>query len=750
VITNGTIGLFTTRIDSTYNMNIWNAVYQGARSKNYNLMTYRGNSITYDKTLGRLNKNAVYDNIDFDRIDGFILVSTSISNDISAAAYDEFCSRFNPKPMVSIGAAPAFVHRCLIDNSSGFYNLVTHLIKEHHCASFVYIGGPKMGKEAIIRYNAFREALADHRVQFNESLLCYGNFQADLARTHLLEIIQKKIKFDAVVAANDDMALAASATLQESGYEVPGDVKVIGFDDVPTAMISNPPLSTVRQPIYSQSFLAVSMLVDLLENKQVGMEEYIQTTTVIRQSCGCGRADLESRNDTLSFRNEFVLEKQHRDDMAARISSLMKNSLIKKSTAAIDELIDLFMKDLTAGGRSYLEKLSDVFDRVSEFNDLDVWQEILIAIEKGFLPCLSQDIFPRFSELKKGHDGLIHDKRMTVQSRKYELSNIENRNLREVIQGLGFSFEIQKIHNFMADNFKDRLDIASGYLVLFEDGTSDRCRIMAGFDRNGKLDLASLAAAYPAKYLIPDGEHRLSGNSFFVSPIIWNGLNIGLIILEVGTTSGYIYESLAAQLTSSLWGSFLLRDSTASEKKMLAWNTKIESLVKPMLEMIRQVAEITTEKMTAIVALNELSLKSSNKISETSGMIRGVSAKFKEMMDIIGIIDGISTTVKLVSINASIESTHAGQYGSGFKVIAKEINALSESTRRNAENISQTLRTVIDMIKFSIAASEVSTESFQEQEKSVDALLQSLKIISDFMEKLDAGSKEILSFMEKK
>jgi methyl-accepting chemotaxis protein len=169
-----------------------------------------------------------------------------------------------------------------------------------------------------------------------------------------------------------------------------------------------------------------------------------------------------------------------------------------------------------------------------------------------------------------------------------------------------------------------------------------------------------------------------------------------------------------------------------------------------MIASIRQVTEIATSKMRTIAALNDLSLKSAHKISQTSDMIRGVSAKFNEMLEIISIIDGISTTVKIVSINASIEATHAGKFGSGFQVLAREINKLSESTRQNAESIAQTLQSVISLVKGSIEASQESTASYQEQEQSVRELLVSLKTISELMGQLDSNSSQILSVMEKK
>jgi DNA-binding LacI/PurR family transcriptional regulator len=744
------IGVLVSQIYSNYTMSIWDGISRGARARGYNVITYRGDFLHYDEARGLLPPNVVYDNIDFDQIDGFILVSTSIATAIPPEVYAGFCERFRSKPLVSIGDAPDFVPQCLIDNSSGFYNLVDHLIREHGCRSFAFLGGPKLAKEAITRYNAFRKALADNNLTFNEELLYHADFLNSRARVGIQALLAKKIKFDAVAAANDDMALSAAATLQELGYKIPEDVKIIGFDDIPNAMVAEPPLSTVRQPLYTQAFRTVNMLIDQVERKAVDKVEYIQTMPVIRKSCGCGQRDAAARKASIKFTAAYVFDKKNQEEIAGTITERMKHSLDAQSRAAIADLIGLFHQNLQEHGRSYLDKLQEILTSVTELNDIDTWQEITMNIEKRFAEFLSEDRFTAFTRLVDGQEKLINEKTMKVQSQKYALSNLENRNLREMLQGLGSSFQINDLHDFMAGNFKNRINIPSGYMVLFADESGASCRLIAGYDRNGKVDLTASAEAFPTKYLIPNGQHTLAEKPYFVCPITFDNKDIGVIILETGSAAAFIYESIASQLETSIRGSLLLKASTETANNMREWNRQIESEVKPMLETIRQVGDITDEKLKTIAVLTENSLASSKKISQTSDLIRGVSEKFTEMLEIISIIDGIATTVKIVSINASIEATHAGQFGRGFRVLAKEINKLSESTRQNAENIAETLRSVVDKIKISIEASQQSAASFREQEKSVSEILGAMMTITEYMKHLDAGSNKILAVMEKK
>ena len=105
-------------------------------------------------------------------------------------------------------------------------------------------------------------------------------------------------------------------------------------------------------------------------------------------------------------------------------------------------------------------------------------------------------------------------------------------------------------------------------------------------------------------------------------------------------------------------------------------------------------------------------------------------------------------TVNLVALNASIESTHAGEYGKGFAIIAREIKKLSDSTKTNAEEIAKTLKTVIQNVNESLMAGKKTSETFKYQEASILELINALQTVADGVKKLSTSSKEILDIMK--
>jgi LacI family transcriptional regulator len=96
----------------------------------------------------------------------------------------------------------------------------------------------------------------------------------------------------AVFAANDEMATGAVQALRERGLNVPGDVAVVGFDDIPLAAHMLPTLTTVRQPLQEFGRIAVRRLTGQIAHESNSAETIVlPAPLVLRQSCGCEAKD---------------------------------------------------------------------------------------------------------------------------------------------------------------------------------------------------------------------------------------------------------------------------------------------------------------------------------------------------------------------------------------------------------------------------------------------------------------------------
>jgi len=163
---------------------------------------------------------------------------------------------------------------------------VSHMVREGR-QRIALISGPSNSLAAEDRKQGYLKALQERRVPVDESIIIRGDF----TDTSGYEAMQRLLlhKPDAVFVASDTMALGAMRALREAGRQVPDQVAMVGFDDLPQAATANPPLTTVRQPIQRAGALAVEMLIDILENGAEPPRRIIlPTELVIRASCGSG------------------------------------------------------------------------------------------------------------------------------------------------------------------------------------------------------------------------------------------------------------------------------------------------------------------------------------------------------------------------------------------------------------------------------------------------------------------------------
>lgn len=177
----------------------------------------------------------------------------------------------------------------------GFKNIVRHVIREHGCKKVNMIAGVRDNEFSDDRIKAYKEVLAENNLPFEEKRLTYGDFWDRPARACTESFLQDSELPDAIVCANDSMAIAACNVLLEHGLKVPEDVIVTGFDGIISGNVNTPSISTVAPDNRGE----LEILFDLLEkisrgeNPDLTVARYVDFKIEPKQSCGC-----HSKNDS--------------------------------------------------------------------------------------------------------------------------------------------------------------------------------------------------------------------------------------------------------------------------------------------------------------------------------------------------------------------------------------------------------------------------------------------------------------------
>ncbi len=192
----------------------------------------------------------------------------------------------NKVPFVMIGRPddPTEVSFVNVDNVAGAYSAVRHLIQLGR-KRIATITGPLDTTVGLDRKQGYLNALNDRGIMIDERLIVEGDFTEVGGYLGMQRLLPQQPQ--AVFVASDTMALGALRALRQAGVNVPAEVAVIGYDDLPLSATSEPPLTTVRQPIRRLGAQAVESLVDILVNGPQPPRRVVTTTElVIRASCG--------------------------------------------------------------------------------------------------------------------------------------------------------------------------------------------------------------------------------------------------------------------------------------------------------------------------------------------------------------------------------------------------------------------------------------------------------------------------------
>lgn len=339
------IGVLVDRLEDEYQNQIFRGIHAAALERDASVFLLCGGILDAPYQPGR-ERNFIYDLVSPAALDGLIIMSGSLSNHVGPARTGAYCARFAPLPMCSIGVRLGGMPNVLIDNGSGLERSIDRLIESGR-QRVAFIRGPEQNEEAELRYQAYQRALSRHEIVLDPELVVLGDFQKESGRHAIDLLCAGGRRFDAIVAANDYMALGALEALLDRSIAVPDEVAVSGFDDVEDARFARVPLSTVRQPLAEQGQRALAMLLDQIPTLESSRDVILPTEVVERASSGVATA----RSSVLPHAAAAEYEQARaRLQQAALFRGLRRSGEALSSTLAEQEVLAAARRELSGIG----------------------------------------------------------------------------------------------------------------------------------------------------------------------------------------------------------------------------------------------------------------------------------------------------------------------------------------------------------------------------------------------------------------
>ena len=214
-------------------------------------------------------------------IDGMILLTPRIDDKALKKLED------TDVPAVLMGAINELnLYSVDVDNHQSAKMAVDHLIALGHKNIACISNAPASYCASPQRVAGYKDALIEAGIPFDENLVRYADFDPQSGFDAMQNLISTGVKFTAAFVASDNVAVGVKSALRLAGLHIPDDISIIGFDDIPWARYSDPPLTTVCLPAQELASKACLMLLKLMKNSTPDERHVVlNTELVIRKSC---------------------------------------------------------------------------------------------------------------------------------------------------------------------------------------------------------------------------------------------------------------------------------------------------------------------------------------------------------------------------------------------------------------------------------------------------------------------------------
>lgn len=620
-----TIGVLIRGVSDEFSAPLWNGAADAAREQDANLIGFIGGMLRSPQGF-EAQGNVLYDLVGADNLDGLLVWTGILGHYVGPLETKNFCDRYRPLPMVSMELPLEGIPSVLLDFHQGMRSVIAHLIEVHGCRRIAFIRGPEDSLTAEERYRIYADTLAEYDIPLDLDLVAPGTFFAPSgAEAMRLLLDERQVNFEAVVAANDNMALDALRALQARGLQVPGEVAVAGFDDVEEAKSVTPPLTTVRVPFYEWGRRGVQIMLAQLRGEKVPELEHLPVDLVVRQSCGCMAPSVSQAavGPVMTIPTQSSQEEgQSAPQAGSSIDETFEAALAARRDGILSEMVQMMRAPSGSAGPELAEQLLDAF--IAEFGDelpggflstLDgalrqvvaahgdvaVWQGVLSALRRQALPYLvDNEARFRAENLWGQARVMIGEVAQRVQAHQRLQEERQAETLREIGQALITTPSLTGLKEVLAQELP-RVGIKRFYLSLYAKPKSpaEWSSLILACDGEEQIELEPDGQRFPSRQLVPTGllphDRRYS---LIVEPLYFMEDQLGFAVFEASPRAESVCDTLRGQISSALREAILIQEAEnrALQLRTAAEVSRAASSILAPNELIQQVVDLVQER----------------------------------------------------------------------------------------------------------------------------------------------------------
>jgi len=580
-----TIGVFASQVGRAWGAEFLAGVTAAAEESNVNLVHFIGGRIT-PLVSGDQNKTSfgLYDLAKPDQFDGLVLASDvaygTTEDDLKA-----FRKAYPSMPIVTQSVQLEGASVFIPNNAEGMRAVVRHLIEEHGYKRIAFICGIHGQIDAEQRFQAYKDELKAHDLRFDEDLVVDGDYTPESGRTAIYTLLdERRLRFQAVVSANDRMAFGALEALQQRGIRVPDDVAVTGFDDLREAQATGVPLTTVRQSFYNAGRQALEALLKRINGETVPHTTFTPTQLLIRWSCGCLPENV--RQAAVAPRDVAKTGKLENKREAA-LRALLNSAGITDQDPTLPQFKDAFGRTWDgfllslnehASSDDFLKTINALIELMQKHNMApSVWHNVISMMRRYALSGITSHTAMLQAENLFQQARLLAGE-LSQRSQAYRRLVLEQQE--NVLQGFSFSMApamtLDEIGNAISENFP-AMGIARWYVMFYSDVSAPQSisspppesyKLLFQYE-GAKFEIPRKQTPIGTGQLVPRGktpeDHRYTA---IIMPLTLAKNRFGFMWVEMGPTDWEIYVRIRNLVSSALLRTMLVSQREQAQKEV--------------------------------------------------------------------------------------------------------------------------------------------------------------------------------------
>lgn len=301
-----TIGIILFDITGYYQQQLVHTLSKTASKHGYNLLTFSAFTIYGSDTKNAAGEYNILHLIPYEHLDALIVCHDTFNSDEAVDELWKLVTERCQAPIISIRKKVNGCYNILVEDTDAIPAFVRHFHDVHHFDRIAFMSGPYNHPDAIFRLEKYKEAMAELGLDCPEEYIFEGDFWKNCAADAANHFMNLTNRPQAIVCANDYMALSLCKELTLQGYSVPQDVAISGFDDVRDARANVPPLTTCSVSIPDMAKKAMETIDTLLNGKEAPACTFVPTKIIIRNSCGCESSTMKDLSLSRMYEVELM------------------------------------------------------------------------------------------------------------------------------------------------------------------------------------------------------------------------------------------------------------------------------------------------------------------------------------------------------------------------------------------------------------------------------------------------------------